>query len=145
MSVRSLSWEDLLEEGFTAHSSILACIIPMDRGAQQTTVHGLTKSQTRLKRLSTHTALYKINCNGATLDMGRSDKGKHILGHSRLVSKTDDPEKFQYINSVQIQHRNDLSMKSLSDLEMSLPSTMGQIGDEICLPNLGQMYGLEKL
>ena len=28
---------------------------PMDRGAWQATVHGVTKSQTRLKRLSMHT------------------------------------------------------------------------------------------
>ena len=27
---------------------------PMDRGARQATVHGITKSQTRLKRLSAH-------------------------------------------------------------------------------------------
>ena len=35
--------------------SILAWRIPMDRGAWQATVHGVTKSQTQLKRLSTHT------------------------------------------------------------------------------------------
>ena len=29
---------------------------PMDRGAWRATVHGVAKSQTRLKRLSTHTA-----------------------------------------------------------------------------------------
>ena len=31
--VRSLGWEDLLEEGVATHSSILAWRIPMDRGA----------------------------------------------------------------------------------------------------------------
>ena len=31
--VRSLSWEDPLEEGMATHSSILAWRIPMDRGA----------------------------------------------------------------------------------------------------------------
>ena len=31
--VRSLDWEDPLEEGMTIHSSILAWRIPMDRGA----------------------------------------------------------------------------------------------------------------
>ena len=46
--VRSLSWEDPLEKGMVAHSSILAWIIPMDRGAWQATVHGVTKSQTQL-------------------------------------------------------------------------------------------------
>ena len=34
------------------HSSILAWRIPMDRGAWQATDHGVSKSQTRLKRLS---------------------------------------------------------------------------------------------
>ena len=31
--VRSLSWEDPLEEGMATHSSVLAWRIPMDRGA----------------------------------------------------------------------------------------------------------------
>ena len=34
------------------HSSILAWRIPTDRGAWQATVHGVTKSRTRLKQLS---------------------------------------------------------------------------------------------
>ena len=38
--VRSLAWEDPLEEGMSTHSSILAWRIPMDRGA--------AKSRTRL-------------------------------------------------------------------------------------------------
>ena len=33
--VRSLGWEDPLEEGMATHSSILAWRIPMDRGAWQ--------------------------------------------------------------------------------------------------------------
>ena len=44
--VRSLGWEDPLEEGMATHSSILAWRIPMDRGAWRATVHGVTKSQT---------------------------------------------------------------------------------------------------
>ena len=48
-------WEDSLEKGMATHYNILAWRIPMDRGAQQATVHGATKSQTRLKQLSTHT------------------------------------------------------------------------------------------
>ena len=46
--VRSLGWEDALEEGMTTHSSILAWRISMDRGAWRATVHGVTKSWTRL-------------------------------------------------------------------------------------------------
>ena len=44
--VRSLDWEDPLEEGMATHSSILAWRIPMDRGAWWATVHGVEKSQT---------------------------------------------------------------------------------------------------
>ena len=36
--VRSLGWEDPLEEGMETHSSILAWRIPMDRGAWRATV-----------------------------------------------------------------------------------------------------------
>ena len=46
--VRSLGWEDPLEEGMATHSGILAWRIPMDRGAWWATVHGVTKSQTQL-------------------------------------------------------------------------------------------------
>ena len=46
--VQSLGGEDPLQEGMTTHSSILAWRIPMDRGAWQATVHGVTKSQTQL-------------------------------------------------------------------------------------------------
>ena len=44
--VRSLGWEDLLEKGMATHSSILAWRIPMDRGANGSAVHGITKSWT---------------------------------------------------------------------------------------------------
>ena len=47
--VRFLGWEDPLEEGVATHSSILAWRIPMDRGAWRATVHGVTKSRTRLR------------------------------------------------------------------------------------------------
>ena len=46
--VQSLGWEDPLEEGMAAHSSILAWRIPMDRGAWQATVYWVPKSQTPL-------------------------------------------------------------------------------------------------
>ena len=38
--------EGPLEEGMAIHSSVLAWRIPMDKGAWQATVHGVTKSQT---------------------------------------------------------------------------------------------------
>ena len=46
--LRSLSWEDPLEEGMATHSSILAWRIPMDGGAWWATVHRVTKSRTQL-------------------------------------------------------------------------------------------------
>ena len=48
--IPSLGWEDPLEEGMTTHSSIPAWRIPTYRGAWWATVHGVTKSQTRLSR-----------------------------------------------------------------------------------------------
>ena len=46
--VQSLGGEDPLEKEMATHSSILTWRIPMDRGAWWSTVHGVTKSQTRL-------------------------------------------------------------------------------------------------
>ena len=65
--VRSLGWEDTLEEGMATHSSTLAWRIPMDRGAWWATVHGVTKSQTRLSDESTHahTLLTKLFSQGS--------------------------------------------------------------------------------
>ena len=52
MQVLSLAREDPLEEGIASHPNILAWRIPVDRGAWQATVHGVAKSWTRLKQLS---------------------------------------------------------------------------------------------
>ena len=46
--VRSLGWENPLEEGMATHFSILARRIRMDGGPWRATVHEVTKSQTRL-------------------------------------------------------------------------------------------------
>ena len=46
--VRSLDEEGALKKETATHSSISAWEIPLDRGAQQAAVHGVTKSQTRL-------------------------------------------------------------------------------------------------
>ena len=51
--VRSLGWEDPLEEGITTHSSILAWRILMDVGALWATVHGVCKGLDMTERLST--------------------------------------------------------------------------------------------
>ena len=46
--VPSLGWEDPLEEGLAAHSSILAWRMPMDRGVWRATVHGVAESETTM-------------------------------------------------------------------------------------------------
>ena len=43
-----LGWEVPLEKGLATHSSILAWIIPMDRGTWWATVYGVPKSQSQL-------------------------------------------------------------------------------------------------
>ena len=45
--VRSLGWENPLEEDMATYSGILAWRIPMDRGAWQDTIHVVAKSHTR--------------------------------------------------------------------------------------------------
>ena len=49
MQFRSVGHEDTLEEGMATHSSILAWKIPWTEKHGQTTVHRVTKTQTRLK------------------------------------------------------------------------------------------------
>ena len=43
--VRSLGWEDPLEEGMATYSSILVWRIPVDRGAWWATVHEVAESE----------------------------------------------------------------------------------------------------
>ena len=52
--VQPLGQEDPLEEEMATYSNILVLGNPTDRGAGQAAVHRVTKSQTPLKRLSTH-------------------------------------------------------------------------------------------
>ena len=46
--VRSLGWENPLQDGMAVHSSILAWRIPVNRGAWWAIVHGVAKSWTQL-------------------------------------------------------------------------------------------------
>ena len=52
--IRSLDWEDPLEEGTATHSSILAWRIPMDRGAWRPAVHGGSKKESDTTERLTH-------------------------------------------------------------------------------------------
>ena len=58
--VRSLGWEDPLEEGMATHSSFLAWRIPMDRGAWPSTVHGIAKRQTQLSDQAQHMVMGRV-------------------------------------------------------------------------------------
>ena len=59
--VRSMDWEDPLEEGMATHSSILAWRIPMDSVAGYSPWGG--KESDTTKQLSTHTAyIYRDTC-----------------------------------------------------------------------------------
>ena len=82
----SLGQEDPLEEGMATHSSILAWRIPR---AWWATVHGVTKSLTRLKRLSTHICMLLVKCQGKKR-IGRV--GKLIIP---VLTKAFNPSKFK--------------------------------------------------
>ena len=46
---------------------------PMDRGGWRATVHGVTKSQTRLKRLSTQAHMIRLYLSALLVTLARSD------------------------------------------------------------------------
>ena len=51
--VQYLGWKDPLEKEMATHSSILACRIPMDRGAWRAIIHGVAKESDTTEPLST--------------------------------------------------------------------------------------------
>ena len=65
--VRSLGGEDPLEEGMATHSSILAWRIPWTRSLA---VRRVSKSQTGLKRLSTHAPKQALGRNRGIKESG---------------------------------------------------------------------------
>src|SRR5574337_1051714 len=92
--VQSLGWEDSLEEGISTHSSILACRIPMDRGAWKAAVHGAAKSRTGLsdftftfhfhaleKEMATHSSVLAWRIPGTGEPGGLPSTGSHRVGH----------------------------------------------------------------
>jgi len=78
MWTQSLGREESLEEGVGTHCSVLAWRIPMDRGAWQATVYGVTQNRTQLKRLSTQ-ALIPLR------EMQYSQCVSHVSGSSAGV------------------------------------------------------------
>ena len=60
--VRSLGWDDPLEEGLATLSSVLAWRIPIGQRSWQVAVHRVTQSWTRLKQLSmNHTDITRFS------------------------------------------------------------------------------------
>ena len=59
--IRSLGWEDPLEEGMATHSSVLAWRIPMDRGTWWATVHGVTRRRPQLSDYAQHSVALKCS------------------------------------------------------------------------------------
>ena len=58
--VQLLGWEDPLEEGMQIHSSVLACRIPMDKGAWWATNDGFAEIDTT-ERLSTMQHRFRLD------------------------------------------------------------------------------------
>ena len=92
--VRSLDWEDPLQEGMATHSSILSWRIPMDREVWQATVHGVAKSQTRLsnftftfhfhaleKEMATHSSILAWRIPWTEEPGGLESMGSQKIGH----------------------------------------------------------------
>ena len=97
--VWSLGWEDPLEKGMGTHSSILTWRIPIDRGAWQATVHGVAKSWTWLKWLSTvqHSENLQsvLSLVLGLLNLKYSKFEKEMATHSRIlawrIQQTEEP------------------------------------------------------
>ena len=85
MQVQSLSWEDPLVEGMTTHSSILSWRIPMDGGAWWATVHGVSKSWTRLNQLSSSS-----NSKVSDKLLSKLSKLSEVLPNPLLASVLDE-------------------------------------------------------
>ena len=83
--VRSLGWEDPLEEDMTTHSSFLAWRSPTDREAWWATVHAVVKSWTQLNACN-------VGDLGLIPRLGRSTGGGH-----------DNPLQFSCLESPQEQ------------------------------------------
>ena len=76
--VRSLGWEDPLEEGMVIHSSILAWRIPMDRGAWWATVHRVADSDINWA-IKHSTRTYCSQCFGQALGVGEGNRRNFLL------------------------------------------------------------------
>ena len=79
MQVRSLGWEDPLEEGIATHSSVPAWRIPWAEKPGGLPFMGSQKSGTRLKKLGTHAGTRPVKV-GAPLHGGHCRLPRLING-----------------------------------------------------------------
>ena len=85
--VRSLGWENPMEEGMATHSSILTWRIPIDRGAWQATVHGVKKSWTWLSNSAQHVG--EVGHRKDAIEKGRiEDEWERVAGVLSGVGST---------------------------------------------------------
>ena len=80
MWVRSLGWEDPLEKGMATHSSISAWRIPWTEDPGRLAIHGVAKSQTRLKQLSILLDQLCICQKGSFNPVLLSESGTDLVG-----------------------------------------------------------------
>ena len=73
------------------HSSILVWRIPMDRGAWQATVHGVTKSGTRLNDPTQHSTISNLPLLGELTFIGSRNLDMDILGRTVILLTNHNP------------------------------------------------------
>ena len=76
MLVRSLNWENPPEKGMATHSSILNLGNPLDRGAWQTIVHVVAKSQTWMSTYAMP-VIFFLKKERKALDLGMISRSFH--------------------------------------------------------------------
>ena len=108
MWVRSLGWEDPLEEGMATHSSILTWRIPWTEKPGGLTVHSVTQSWTQLKQLSMHTCACCYQGVIASRLSKLTGQKKAVAPHSSTLAWkipwTEEPGRLQSMGLLTVGH-----------------------------------------
>ena len=81
--VWSPDWEDPLEKGMATHFTMLVWRIPVDRGAWQATVHGVSKNQTWLSYQAQYSKGHSPAHPGGALICGEDTQEAVTLSNTR--------------------------------------------------------------